>query len=922
MKFNQIAPALLLAAIPLFAADDSRSVIMDFESDNPNHVEEEFFTGKKSYKFAGTGKYSYRKFPLKLENGQSYKLTFSMRKDVCTPADAKKIDLGICSYIPGTRKFRTYVIAGGNIPGEGKWETQSKTFKVPADGGDCALMLYNRTGVNFYIDDIKIEPLGEAKPGSGTATAAAAAGTASEQVVRPLPPITDEEAAKEEKDWLVNRRGIEALDDDFILPPFSPIAFKNYTASVWGRDYKFGKTGLLDDVKILGEDFLAGAMTFSAKVNGKAVKFTPEVQAVLRQKKGIVEIFSRASSPDVDIEVRTAVEYDGMIKVDFSIDPRGTVQVDEFKYNIPFPEKFAQFIHYTGARDGGYSLNIPRLSNTRRLPAGQGKIWEDPFKILVWLGSYDRGLLWFCESEQNWSPHDRKARKEGLTVIRENGKVNLQVTPVSEPRLFSKKTTYTFGLMATPVRPRTPGWRNTDMDYEYNAATAFRKYGANFPVIYSSGSYDFTPPATTNPAAASFYPRIYNDAAYKGRTDDAHSKGRLFGIYIDPILFSLGIYKDMSLYKAKLWDPTTDNADTGEEIKSRFLWQSYETKKYFEEWRKEPLATAPYSRHKGERQYQVGMGSRYQDFFCFLLEKHAALGCDGVANLDEWGPVPDANARHDMGYYDRDGKRYPEYDWFGRRDMLKRMCAVFYKKHGKLPIMRVHLAATLVVPIASFCDSVVTGENVNSAYFNGSSLMDKYTVNAKEITESLKNGGKDFLYYASDPDRWAIEYGGQAFGWNVCVMSNLTKSPQLDSTYAKSPEAARDYLAMCLTHDNTLWPVFCNPNDAYKVVKIKQDFGIGDKDVKFYAYWGDEHPVTVDGKECYAVAWQNGSKFLVCVSNLSLENQDLTVTLDKAFFSGNVKILDAESNEEVKLNGGKFKVNIPRRNYKLYLVSK
>jgi len=275
-----------------------------------------------------------------------------------------------------------------------------------------------------------------------------------------------------------------------------------------------------------------------------------------------------------------------------------------------------------------------------------------------------------------------------------------------------------------------------------------------------------------------------------------------------------------------------------------------------------------------------------------------------------------------MGYYDRDGKRYPEYDWFGRRDMLKRMCAVFYKKHGRLPIMRVHLAATLVVPIASFCDSVVTGENVNPAYFNGTSLMDKYTVNAKEITESLKNGGKDFLYYASDPDRWAIEYGGQAFGWNVCVMSNLTKSPQLDSTYAKSPEAARDYLAMCLTHDNTLWPVFCDPNDAYKVVKIKQDFGIGDKDVKFYAYWGDEHPVTVDGKECYAVAWQNGSKFLVCVSNLSLENQDLTVTLDKSFFSGAIKVIDAESNEEVKLNGGKFKVNIPRRNYKLYLVSK
>jgi hypothetical protein len=142
-------------------------------------------------------------------------------------------------------------------------------------------------------------------------------------------------------------------------------------------------------------------------------------------------------------------------------------------------------------------------------------------------------------------------------------------------------------------------------------------------------------------------------------------------------------------------------------------------KKYFLEWRREPVHTAPYGKTMGERQFQAGLGSRYADMFCYFLEQHAQLGCDGVANLDEWGPVPDMNARHDMGYYDRDGKRYPEYDWFGRRDLLKRMCAVFYKKHGRLPIMRVHLAATLVVPIASFCDSVVTGENVNSAYFNG-----------------------------------------------------------------------------------------------------------------------------------------------------------------------------------------------------------
>ncbi len=150
------------------------------------------------------------------------------------------------------------------------------------------------------------------------------------------------------------------------------------------------------------------------------------------------------------------------------------------------------------------SLNVPRISNTRRLPEGKGTIWKAPFKILVWLGTYDRGLLWFCGSEQNWSPHTRSARKQGMEVVREKDTVKLVVTPVSEPKLIGRRTTYTFGLMATPVRPRTAGWRLTDMNYEYYAKTAKRKYGADTPLIYSSGSYDFLRPVTRNPEAV-FY---------------------------------------------------------------------------------------------------------------------------------------------------------------------------------------------------------------------------------------------------------------------------------------------------------------------------------------------------------------------------------------------------------------------------------
>ena len=40
----------------------------------------------------------------------------------------------------------------------------------------------------------------------------------------------------------------------------------------------------------------------------------------------------------------------------------------------------------------------------------------------------------------------------------------------------------------------------------------------------------------------------------------------------------------------------------------------------------------------------------------------------------------------------------------------------------------------------------------------------------------------------------------------------------------------------------------------------------------------------------------------------------------KKFFSGKVKVIDAETQEAVNLHNNTFKVSIPRRNYKLYLI--
>ena len=58
------------------------------------------------------------------------------------------------------------------------------------------------------------------------------------------------------------------------------------------------------------------------------------------------------------------------------------------------------------------------------------------------------------------------------------------------------------------------------------------------------------------------------------------------------------------------------------------------------------------------------------------------------------------------------------------------------------------------------------------------------------------------------------------------------------------------------------------------------------------------------------------------MANLSRNAQNVTVTLNKEFFSGSAKIVNAETNEAVNANGRTFKLQMPRRNYNVFIINK
>ena len=108
MNWKRVLPAVLLASsASLWAADNAKRIVLDFEGNSPEHVTDNPYEGSKCYKFAGpgAGKYAYRKIPLTLQENATYKLTLGIRKDVCASADSKKMDFVVGSYLPGSKKF-------------------------------------------------------------------------------------------------------------------------------------------------------------------------------------------------------------------------------------------------------------------------------------------------------------------------------------------------------------------------------------------------------------------------------------------------------------------------------------------------------------------------------------------------------------------------------------------------------------------------------------------------------------------------------------------------------------------------------------------------------------------------------------------------------------------------------------------------
>ena len=272
--------------------------------------------------------------------------------------------------------------------------------------------------------------------------------------------------------WFGNRVGLT----DMVPAPWTPLVVDGNAVKPWGRTYLFDHSLLPTDVVACDVSVLAAPIAIQGRAGGKLLAINGEPNQIILNTPAAVSLTGRATADGLTISGKTTVEYDGMIRVEVVVAAanKEPVTVDELRLEIPVRPEHARYLYHFPGQWGS-------VANSGYLPAAG---WATAFKPFVWLGDEDRGLAWFCESDENWSPADAN---RALTITREKDRVAFCCHLIERPTVLTGPLKYTFGFQATPVKnPEKTVW-----DYRITHSGSYGlerqpALGPNAPVAYGA----------------------------------------------------------------------------------------------------------------------------------------------------------------------------------------------------------------------------------------------------------------------------------------------------------------------------------------------------------------------------------------------------------------------------------------------------
>lgn len=492
--------------------------------------------------------------------------------------------------------------------------------------------------------------------------------------------------------WMSSKDGVTAAVPAPWTALKTTVGQGRATVACWNRQYRFDASPFPAAIKAGPADLLAGPVRLRWQTAAGAGSWQSGGAKLTKQSPAQVVLRATGQAAGVGVSGQATVEYDGMVRVDWTMTPQAAGELRELVCEVPLRGEFAKYYYYYPDRSGSWEAHQPGS-----LPAAGVTM---PFNPCVWLGDETRGLQWFTEHDANWLPGDPQ---QAVTVRREGDQVILRLHVIGQPVALDpagkatspggadavRQLRYTFGFQATPVKPKTrDAW-------DLRSSTLF------------------TP--------------VYSQA--EPGPDGKSGLDRMAGYGVKSV--SLMDWTDVLCHNqatdpAKLRNFVKECHRRGIAVLVYFGFQVSDAAPEFAAWGEEALnwfAATPYSYESGLDNYppkecQTVYRVCYQSYWTdFIVAGTAKLmdeyGIDGVY-LDGTGcPLPCYNHFHGCGPVDGAGEAHPRTTFFGTRDLMRRLYVTVMQRNPRGQI-NLHNSAFMTAPSMGFATSIWDGEQLST----------------------------------------------------------------------------------------------------------------------------------------------------------------------------------------------------------------
>jgi hypothetical protein len=456
--------------------------------------------------------------------------------------------------------------------------------------------------------------------------------------------------------WLQERVGMTAK----VPPPWVPLKVTGSKVESLTQSYDFANTVPFPAaMRVLGADLLAGPITVEAVVGGQPVAWPATQVQTTAASDGKVALKLQTAAGNLRLAGDMSVEFDGFITLDWRLESAPATTLDALYVHIPLRPEKARYLKTRTARDP-FRGESPSEFYDCRLIGDKGWTWSNGWPFDLWLGDDDTGITWVTTSFEHWHS------EAPVRVTREEDRVDVRLNLVDKPLALSQALRYTMVLLATPARPRTPGW--TRWHLLWNRPDIGAEIGAN--VITDGGHV-----AANNSPETYPMPKLGTPAGNGavGMIGQAHQFGEKYF------------------------------------LTTRTYCPGYETpafKTYGAEWKAIPDMAFPM---QGTIMGNACAFTAFTDYLIWDMRRTVREFKNDGFYCDSSGPLLCANYRHGCGWWNETKKDWEvTYNILGTRDLYKRFYQMLLDEGLPHPIIFHH--GLPGIPLAHFVDTVTYGE--------------------------------------------------------------------------------------------------------------------------------------------------------------------------------------------------------------------